>query len=574
MRSYYAPRFIIKAGTDCNERACLLHVFGAVGHTSVVRASCLRACPMEMNKAWPFVLYAIGVCFKLLLFPSYRSTDFDVHRNWLAITSSLPVSQWYLDQTSEWTLDYPPFFAWFEWLLAKGALLFDRQMLVVSATPYASPGTIVYQRLTVIATDSILLLGAYAQSRSTLASPKLSSSVVITVSLTFLNTGLLLVDHVHFQYNGMLIGLLLLSCGALAAGKNRWAAFAFAVLLNLKHLFLFAAPLYFVQLLRDHVLQRHPPLPLRAAAVRRLMSLAALVLGVFTLSIGPFAVIGQLGQLATRLFPFGRGLIHAYWAPNAWALYTFADRLGTSLASKLLPKLGMSEASVLRVHARGGNGGGSSGIIGETVMHLLPSIGATTTGALVLLAQAPVLIGTWKAPRPSAFAPALAYCGLTTYIFGYHVHEKALLPPLLVLMAMSPPAENSVAARLHARLLVLLSSAGHYAILPLLHAPAEWSLERLLSLAYLIALTLVLRWRMSAPHIGLKTWEVLYLFGFLPLEAFCSFLHPALLASRMPFLPLMGTSVYCAIGVLYATRLSYLLWAEYSADAMHQCERD
>lgn len=464
---------------------------------------------------------------KLLLIPAYRSTDFEVHRNWLAVTHSLPISQWYTDQTSKWTLDYPPLFAWFEWALSQVAVHVDPMMLQVKNLGYASGATVVFQRLSVMVADLVLASAAFACSRSW---GQAHAKSLLAYCLIIFNAGLIMVDHIHFQYNGMLLGLLLWSVLSVERDNVLLAATCFAILLNLKHLFAYAAPVYFVYMLRHYCFDRG-----HNFSLPRLLALAAVVGSVCAVSFGPFVAMGQLPQIMGRLFPFGRGLCHAYWAGNFWALYSFSDKA----VAAALPRLGVS------VDAPVGNM--SAGQVGISSFAVLPQIGPGATMIAVAAALAPALISLWRRPDKRRFAEAVAYSNLCGFVFGFHVHEKAALTAVIPFIWVAVQDGRRYGSFL------ILSTAANYGIFPLLFEQQEYAAKVFMAVAYFCASWFggKLLFGPDKVHTVVSGPERAYLAGFLVVEAFGSVLHSIMFGNKLPFLPLMVTSVYCACGVVH-----------------------
>ncbi|KAK1307108.1 putative dolichyl pyrophosphate Glc1Man9GlcNAc2 alpha-1,3-glucosyltransferase [Acorus calamus] len=475
-------------------------------------------------------------CLKVLLHPSYRSTDYDVHRHWLALTSSLPPSKWYTDESSPHTLDYPPLFAAFEYLLSLPASL-----LVPSAVDLRPPKpssavdpVVLFQRSTVALSDLLLFLGVHLSTRKM---AEIGRRRVVYLLIVW-SPALLMVDHVHFQYNGFLLGILLVSLACLEKGRDLMGGFIFAALICFKHLFAVAAPVYFVYLLRHYC---------RGGLKRGLLRFVAMgvVVGVvFAASFGPFLYYGQMQQVLRRLFPFGRGLCHAYWAPNFWVFYIIIDKVVAFLLAKLGFSVTESAASF------------TGGLVGESsTFSVLPQVTPIVTFLLVMVAISPCLWKAWRNPQPKHIIRWVAYAYTCGFLFGWHVHEKASLHFVIPLGLV---AINSLE---DARHYFVLSIVSCYSLFPLLFESQEYPIKVLLLVTHSTLMWMGFNSLHFRKETNLKRSDenrligwvgMMYLLGMLIVEIWGQFLHPFILGDRLPFLPLMLVSVYCAIGMMYS----------------------
>jgi alpha-1,3-glucosyltransferase len=247
------------------------------------------------------------------------------------------------------------------------------------------------------------------------------------------------------------------------------------------------------------------------------------------------------------MFPFGRGLCHAYWAPNFWVFYIILDKGLAVLLRKLGYEIQIPSASF------------TGGLVGDSSpFAVLPQITPLTTFAMVLLAISPCLIKAWKKPHSGLVARWVAYAYTCGFLFGWHVHEKASLHFTI------PLAIVAVQSLEDAKHYFLVSIVSCYSLYPLLYEPQEYPIKVLLLLLHSVVMWL----GFAAQYTDYKAqkketseikskfrigcFEKSYLMGLIIVEIVSQFLHPYFLGDKLPFLPLMLISTYCTVGIMYS----------------------
>eukprot|EP01034_Spumella_vulgaris_P021519 gene21519-27554_t len=180
-------------------------------------------------------------------------------------------------------------------------------------------------------------------------------------------------------------------------------------------------------------------------------------------------------QMFQRLFPFGRGLVHAYWAPNLWALYCALDKAAHIAITRFLSSASQSNYSS-HLHDS------TSGVVGDFALFVLPRVSAAHCIVLLALCLLPAVwvLCQEKRVSTSMLLKALTFVSLSSFMLGYHVHEKAVIVPMVL--------QTFVVFHDRTQTLpfLVMVSAGVFSLFPLFEGHNELMIKSSLLLAYLM----------------------------------------------------------------------------------------
>ncbi|KAH8812316.1 glycosyltransferase family 57 protein [Xylogone sp. PMI_703] len=353
--------------------------------------------------------------------------DYEAQRHWMEITTQLPVSQWYFHDLEWWGLDYPPLTAYHSWLLGKiGALIDPSWFALYTSRGLEDPTLKVFMRGTVIVSEYLVYIPAaviFVRRYSRFFSINAWHSSIALLAI-LMQPGTILIDHVHFQYNTVMLGLVLACMSSIMAGRVMWSCVFFVMALGFKQMALYYSPVIFAYLLGLCVIPRLNVPRFLGIAITTVASFALLLLPIFAFSLydarrgitprpeldgfaAPlpifseysyllpykawyFPLIQQSAQIVYRVFPFARGLFEDKVA-NFWCALNVVIKL------RKYPAALLQRASLLGTMA----------------------------------AITPPSVAIFLRPRKELLPLALATSAWGFFLFSFQVHEKSVLLPLM-----------------------------------------------------------------------------------------------------------------------------------------------
>ncbi|ROT37274.1 family 57 glycosyltransferase [Sodiomyces alkalinus F11] len=387
----------------------------------------------------PFILMAVGLfrwAAGLWGYSGHQKPpmfgDYEAQRHWMEITTKLPISQWYFHDLEWWGLDYPPLTAYHSWLCGRiGALVNPDWFALYTSRGLEDPTLKIFMRATAMVSEYLIYIPATVIfvrrfSRACGASTWSASLALVAI---LMQPATILIDHVHFQYNTVMLGFVIATLSNILAGRYMWSAVFFVAALGFKQMALYYAFAIFSFLLGICISPRLNPSRFIGIALVTIAAFAILVLPIVlgTLydvrrGIGPhpgidgpppslplfpqlahyldpeasyYPVIEQLLQMVHRIFPFARGLFEDKVA-NFWCALNVVIKL-RKYPSDLLQKAALV----------------------FTLASIIPP-------NLILLLR----------PRKQLLPAALAATAWGFFLFSYQVHEKSVLLPLMPMTLM------------------------------------------------------------------------------------------------------------------------------------------
>ncbi|KAE8741637.1 hypothetical protein FOCC_FOCC012840 [Frankliniella occidentalis] len=312
--------------------------------------------------------------------------DYEAQRHWMEVTHNLPVEEWYFNTTDNdlmyWGLDYPPLTAYHSKLCGFVASFIDKSFVALKTSRgFESYEHKLFMRWTVILSDLLVLIpSVWLYFAKNLRSADDTSLVWIFLVLS--HPGLLLIDHGHFQYNGVSIGFTIAATAALLRKRTLLGSVLFVLALSFKQMSLYYALPFFFYLLGTS---------LEGGIVRGLPKVATLgmvVLATFSIVWLPFvSQLSQLQQVFCRLFPIARGVFEDK-VSNVWCAINIVIKLKNMFSNEEM-------AAVCLL---------------STLIAVLPS-------CLDLVFR----------PHRNKFVYGLINSSLAFFLFSFQVHEKSIL---------------------------------------------------------------------------------------------------------------------------------------------------